>query len=491
MEKVPRKKTRRPLKGRTVLLILLCCAALAGAGLYLLRIQPVELPPLTDQDTVLLLSRPKEDIAGVAIAPRDGVAYPLVKRGDTFVLLGQEDEKLRADILDDLLISLTELPAENTVLSDFSQAQGLLPSDFGLDPAAVRVTVTYTDGEKKELRVGSRTPDEETPQRYCMVSGSDTLYTILEADSAPFLREMASLRDFAQPSLDASLLDRIEVTGQVEWALHYTPSGWYMDAPFSYPLSAARMDALLTKIESMGFAACLGKAEKLNLKDYGLDDPALTIALTQAATVITGETAEGQQVSVPVPETVYSLRVGHETGGSGVYAQWQDQVFTASNFLLGFWKELQPMDYLLQTPVNLLVNDLSEVRFTRGGITHSYQVRMVEQITENNQIAVDEYGRVLYDCAVNRMGETQDMDAEAFLSWYTRLASLAGDGKLPDGWTPEGAEKPRAEIVLVNDHLTRTVTLWPYDALHDAIAVDGVALYYIRNTWLDEIGEAP
>ena len=33
MEKVPRKKTRRPLKGRTVLLILLCCAALAGAGL--------------------------------------------------------------------------------------------------------------------------------------------------------------------------------------------------------------------------------------------------------------------------------------------------------------------------------------------------------------------------------------------------------------------------------------------------------------------------
>ena len=169
--------------------------------------------------------------------------------------------------------------------------------------------------------------------------------------------------------------------------------------------------------------------------------------------------------------------------------QWQDQVFTASNFLLGFWKELSPMDYLLQTPVNLLVNDINEVRFTRDGITRDYQVRMVEQITENNQIAVDEYGRVLYDCAVRRAGENQDMDAEAFLDWYTRLASLTGDGKLPDGWTPSG--ESRAEITLINDHLTRVITLWPCDALHDAIAVDGVALFYIRNTWLDEIGEAP
>ena len=69
------------------------------------------------------------------------------------------------------------------------------------------------------------------------------------------------------------------------------------------------------------------------------------------------------------------------------------------------------------------------------------------------------------------------------------MASLAGDGKLPEGWAPSGA--CRAEITLINDHLTRTVALWPYDALHDAIAVDGVALSYIRNTWLDEIGEAP
>ena len=402
MQKVPRKKKRRPMAGRAVLMILLCCAALAGGGLYILRSLPVELPPIAKKETLLLLSRPAEEISSIAVSPREGTAYPLIRQGDTFVLLGQEEVALRSTILGDLLLSLTELPVETVVLPSLSETQGLLPSDFGLDPALARITVTYSDGEKKELRVGDLTPNQETPQRYCMVNGSDALYTILEADSAPFLREMASLRDFAQPSLDGSLLDRIAVAGQIEWTLHYTPSGWQMDAPFSYPLSAPRTNALLTKIESMGFASCLGKAEKLNLSDYGLDAPALTITLTQAATVITGETTAGEQVSVPVPETVYTLLIGGETGKSGVYVQWQDQVFIASNFLLGFWKELQPMDYLLQTPVNLLINDLSEVRFTRDGDAHAYQVRMVEQITQNNQIAVDEYGRVLYDCAVRR-----------------------------------------------------------------------------------------
>ncbi len=489
MEKAPRKKTRRPLGKRTVLLILLCCAALAGAGLFFLRSMPPALPPAAEKETVMLLSRPAEDISAIDIASRDGAVYPLVRQGNTFVLRGQEDAALRSIILDDLLLSLTQLPAETTVLETLRDAPGLLASDFGLDPALTQVTVTYTDGKKKELRIGDRTPDQETPQRYCMVGGDERLYAILTADSDAITRDLDALRDFSQPSLDGSLLNRIQVSGLVEWDLHYTPSGWQMDAPFSYPLSTVRTDALLKKIEGMSFAACLGPADRLNLADYGLDAPALTVSLTQAPTMITGETAAGEAVSLPMPETVYRLCLGDETGKSGVYTQWQGQVFKASNFLMGFWKELEPMDYLLQTPVNLLVNDLNEVRFLHSGRVHGYQVRMVEQITENNQIATDEYGRVLYDCAVRRTGEAEDMDAEAFLSWYTRLAALSGDGNLPEGWTPSG--ESRAEITLVNDSLTRVIAFYPCDALHDAIAVDGKALYYIRNTWLDEVGEAP
>lgn len=490
MEKAPRKKRRRALSRKAALLLALGCALSAGAGLWLLRGAPAEPLPLYEpQETVLLLSRPREDIFSVAITPPEGGAYVLLQENGAFYLADRPGENLRADIVNEMLITLTELPAESVILDDVRHSGSVTPWDFGLEPPLAAVAVTYTDGEKKELSIGYETPDQEKPQRYCMVSGDDRLYTVLWADSAALMRSGDTLPDFTQPQLDASLLDRIDVSGDLKWSLYYTPSGWYMDAPFAYPLDTVRTDALLSRVGAIAFEAYLGDADTVNLAAYGLDAPALNIHLTQAATVITGETENGETVSLPLPEISYSLALGAETGKSGVYLLWQGKVYRASNFLLGFWKTLNIRDYLLEKPVNLLINDLNLVAFSSNGKENRYEVRLVESVTENNQIATDEYGRVLYDCAVRRAGEKEDMDAEAFLSWYTALAGLSADGALPENYEISG--ESRGRITLANDHLTRVIEFYPWDALHDAVAVDGKAVFYIRKTWLDSLPAAP
>ena len=37
--------------------------------------------------------------------------------------------------------------------------------------------------------------------------------------------------------------------------------------------------------------------------------------------------------------------------------------------------------------------------------------------------------------------ESEDMDAEAFAAWYTRLASLSGDGTLPEDFALSGESR--------------------------------------------------
>ena len=128
-------------------------------------------------------------------------------------------------------------------------------------------------------------------------------------------------------------------------------------------------------------------------------------------------------------------------------------------------------------------------KFQKKPLDSEVVEKLNARITENNQIATDEYGRVLYDCAVRKAGDTQDMDAEAFLSWYTRLASLSGDGRLPDDFALAG--ESRCTILLENENWTRQIDFYPYDALHDALAVDGAALYYVQKTWLDGVMDAP
>ena len=472
--------------GKKTVFILVLCACLVTGGAVLLErsLSHGTFTPSADEE-MLLLPRPLEEVASVKIAPKDGAAYTLIQGEESFSLEGREGEKLRESNIEEIGLSLGKLPAEALVLSALNPSQGLTLAAFGLEPARVRVEITYQDGEKKELLLGDAAPNQETPQRYCMVAGDPRLYTIIESDAEVFFHEMEYLLDFTQPSLDSSLLDRIEVTGGTVWSAYYTPSGWQMTAPFAYPLSIQRMDAILSRIGYMGFEAYLGNEQEANLADYGLDAPEVTVRLTQAATVISGETEDGEQVSFPVAEREYVLKLGRDTGASGVYLSWEGKVYKASNFLLGFWKTLNPEELTLTAPINLQVNNLDEVRLTAPGVSKAYEIRMVESVTDNNQIATDEYGQTLYDLAARRAGETEDMDAEAFANWYTQLATLSGDGNLPDGFTLSG--ESRGTITLTNSHLIRTIDFYPFDALHDALAVDGVARYYVRKDWLDGI----
>ena len=151
--------------------------------------------------------------------------------------------------------------------------------------------------------------------------------------------------------------------------------------------------------------------------------------------------------------------------------------------------EIQALGRDVVSALDFLLNDLDSVRFTSEKASGAYEIEMVESVTENNQIETDEYGRVLYDCEVRRAGEAAKMDAEKFTDWYVRLAALSADGDLPEGF--EIAGESRAAVVLRNSRLTRTVAFYPCDALHDAMAVDGVALFYIQKSRVDAVMELP
>ena len=69
-------------------------------------------------------------------------------------------------------------------------------------------------------------------------------------------------------------------------------------------------------------------------------------------------------------------------------------------------------------------------------------------------------------------------------------SALTPDGRLPEGKSAPGGE-PRTVIRLENDSLTREIAFYPYDALHSAMAVDGVCRFYVSNDALDALSAAP
>lgn len=485
MERAPRKKEKRPVrKGALLLAVLGLCLAL-GAAVYFLRPGETAAPYPEPAEKKALLSRPLADIEALEISPLEGESYRLEQGDNGFFLSGRPGLALQAEETEEMGVMAAEMTAEHTV-AEAAEEKDL--KAYGLDAPRVRVTVRYRDGEEKRVELGNLSP-QETPQRYVRIAGEPGVYTVLEAECSIFFLEKDMLRAFSQPKIDASLLDGIRVEGEKTLALRRAGNAWQMEAPFAYPAADDRVEALLNRIGSMAFEACLGDAAETDLAAYGLDAPALTVTLLQAATVIRGETAEGEQVEFPVPETEYTLQLGNETGKSGVYLLWKGQVFRASNFLLGFWKTLDAETLLLRQPVNFPVNALDALTLTLPGKESAYRVTLDEIITENNQIARDEYGRVLYECAVSRLPGGESVEQEAFLNWYAALASLRAAGRLPEGFVPEG--EPEARLTLTGDGRTRRIDLYPWDGLHDALAVDGEAVFYVSREWLSTAESMP
>ena len=483
MENVPKKKMKKGgSKGRLLLWLLLTAAVLAAAAHFLRAPQVPKLPETAKKQE--LLSRAEEDIASVRFDFAGGASYTLIRTGEGIRLLGRESIPLRSDVTDKMLAALSPLAAEEQVLDTLLEP--IEKADFLLEPPQLRLTVQYRDGEEKQIDLGAEAADE-TPQRYCMAAGDSMLYTVLSGEVEMLFHEADYLRDFDQIRVRGDLLDRIDVTGSVDFSIRYTPSGWQMERPFAYPLSALRTDSLLSRMESMGFEACLGSEDEIDLDSLGLANPELTVTWQQAKTVVTGETEDGQTVQFQVPEETHTLLLGHENGQSGVYVWWDHSVFKASNFLFGFWKNLDYRQMLLRQPVNLMINDLNRFILTANGASAVYDVSMVESITDNNQIAKDEYGQVLYDAEIRRDGEKTD--PASFLSWYEQWAALAPAGEVPDGYRTGG--EAAVQVTLENDALRRTVAFYPYDALHSAMTVDGVCLYYVENTALNALLSPP
>ena len=482
MQKVPRKTGKKDNKKSLMLLIafgfLLLCA-----GMYFLLQAPEELPPPESARETWITSMDADEIQRLSLSLRGSASYTLVNTEGTVCLEGQTDMDVRQDVAAEMLEAAGYLKAVDEI-GAMSELQAD-PADFGLTEPALSVKITGTDNREQDIFFGNAVPETEEAMYYCL--SGENLYTVLAAPCDVLFHDAVYLRSFRQPQLQSDLIDRIEVTGEKEITFRYTPVGFVMEKPFSYPADKQKMSALLTRLDQMAFEAYLGEKNEVDLDSLGLAAPSLTVKLTQAESVIDGITAEGETVSIPVAEKNYILEIGREDGQSGMYVCWENGVYKASRFLLGMWKDMQPEEFFSTTPMDFQVEQLTGVEIRHSGIVTGYRLDMVEALTENNEIATDEYGNVLWDVRVKK--DETDIDAQAFLEWYVQLNRMPLSGRVKEGWQKEG--DALYEITVETPVLTREIAFYPYDALHAVMTVDGTGLFYLEKTALSVLENLP
>lgn len=500
MEKVVRRKKHG--KGpRRLIWVLVCAALLAAAVFAAVRLNaqpsPVQLPEDEDMRGSLE-NRETEEIVRLTIR---------MKGKEPWTAVRGVDGKLRLEngadwTLDETLGSRIEDAMANivyeAVLAEDPAEYGDHLADFGLDDPELVATVDYRDGQSVTLRFGGASGLADEDFHFMTVDGDGRLFAVATSLLNDLRVEEELLRPVEQPVIHVSRLDRITVrngdgTVRVEWQLKGdildadAAENWFLTAPVTYPADYDTMVNLKKNAGNLRLGIWIGEATEENLSACGLKNPSAVLELHLAAGTTGQITDDGAYDVQDWEESVVRLEIGGARSDLVDYVRWGNEIYTMNRFTLDTLIAAKPLDTVARYPVTVSLDTLSSLTVeTEAGTTVYTLIREASDGSGSDtdgEAGVDEPASVMVRCLKN--GE--EIPYTAFEAAYERWLVVTVGGKLPADWEKQETHtKYSFRSVSGQQH---TVELSRFDALHDAVTLDGCTLFYLIRNGIGELPE--
>lgn len=486
MQNVPKKAHRTGHVSRWVLLGLCVLILLSALLLWHSARQPApetELP--TVEDTAVTLWQVTEDeIASLAFVLRSDEGFAVAHQDDQWRLTDGTDRALDDFTAGVLMEAVTNVEAE--VLADEWDASDANIAAFGLDNPESIVTLTLTDGTVYVLQIGA-SPSYDKTWQYACLQGDGRLLSVSRGTAEALYQTKNSLWTVEQPTIHAQRLSSITLRNasgeiQLQWQLRgsITDSDaqdkWWLTVPIVYPADADTLSTLRTAAENLRLGEYLGEATQDNRTRYGIDTPRLQIELHMDAGTMGTVGMTGSYSTTDWPENDVTLVIGGQESDMIDYVCYAGKIYRCSALLYRAFFSVSAMDTLTRYPVLTALDNLAALQITTGDTQTRYVITREEQLAENNDLVEDDEGETLYDITLTCNGEAADY--AAFAAAYEQLMMVTVSGRLDEGWTAQ--EAPHTEYRFEDiDGTVHTVALTTYDAMHDAVLVDGTAVFYL------------
>ena len=484
MQSVPHRK-KRELRHPRRWLCLAAALVLAGSltAWALLRRQPLAIP-LREDTSGVVLQRASEEVAGLRVTLDTGETWSASREEGGLRMAPTDTDggfSIRQTNAEALLTAASTVTYE-AVLSGDPAEYGEHLAELGLDRPQAVAEITYTDGSTLTLRIGAHSDSADEPFYYMTVDGDSRLLALDTGTAEVWMKERAVLRPVDQPVIHKARIDRVTFTtpeGETTWALlgdveeGDAADRWWLLSPVRYPADGTRMDTLRSNLANIRLGAWQCEATAENLQALGFGSPRLTITLHQAAATLMS--SDGTS-TVDWPEDTLTISVGGEKSDVVDYVRFGDGIYLTSHFSLAVFMETDPLDTLTRYPVLTSLSNLRPLSVEAEGESTEYLVTRRERVAENNALVTDAQGNVQYDWEVTCNGEA--VAWERFEAMYSDSLLVTVSGRLPDGWQPEGEPHTRMAFSTLTG-TEHTIELYAFDAFHDAVAVDGCALFYL------------
>jgi len=276
------------MRGLRSFLVLLVVAL--GLGAYAIFVESKRTPGESEaRDKVFTIEAPA--IQRLDIKASSGEETKLEKQDDTWRLVSPVEAAADATAVSDVTGTLASLEIQRVV--DEKPADY---AEYGLAPPRLEVAFAGADGADRQLQIGGKTPTGG--DLYARVAGQDRVFLVqayLESslDKKPFDLRDKSVLKFTRSDVDSVTIDRGGRTIQ----LAKSGSDWRLKRPLDARAEYGTVEGVIGRIESGRMSAITAEGPDLDLKAYGLDEPATTVIIgagSASATLEVGKADDGK-----------------------------------------------------------------------------------------------------------------------------------------------------------------------------------------------------
>lgn len=485
-----RRFRRIPQEKRRILLLFFALMMLA-ATIAALTLTPAPEAEITESlnTSVVLYEYGYSELGSVTIRRGSEAPWTAVYSGGDGVddqavtILGEDGFTLTGEDSIDFLLGAVCLVAEEVLTDDPAEYADHL-ADFGLDDPEYEARIVYTDGTDITLRVGDQGP--EGTWHYLLINGDDRLFAFSNGSVESLFVNRETLRKVEQPTLHKARINQITLTGPDGVEAQWTLTGlitdadaidkWQITAPFAYPADSTAMTSLLSNIANLRLGAYICPATPEALTQYGFDAPRLTIDIHMAPGTIATTNAEGMAETADWPESTVTFVIGGARNDMVDYVLCGDSIYISSHFTMGMFIGYDVRATMSRYPIMTALGNLASLTIINPTATYEYVLTRTERVAENNELVTDANGNVVYDVTVTDNGEPYDYTA--FAATYNAWTQATVSGALPEDWQP--TETPQYKYIFTDvDGTVHTLELTTFDALHDAVIIDGHHAFYL------------
>jgi len=482
------KKKKRAVRHGRLWLVLAAAALAVGIGVSVLWLNQPEEPveEHAHETSGTLAAYTPAQVLRLAVTLRSGESWAATQTTEGALTL--EDDpgyEVSTSMAQRLLDAASSVSYQEILTEDPAEYADRL-ADFGLDAPRLVAEITYEDGSAWVLRVGNTLSLQEDNAYYMTVDGDDRLFSLDKGTAEDMMVEKALLHPVTQPTLHKARFDRITFADGggntlAEWTLRGEIGGnaqdrWVLTAPAAYPADGESMSNLLENLENLRLGAYVGEATPENLAAFGFEEPRFVITIHQAAGSIGTTGVDGVYSVTDWPEDTFTMTIGGAKSDMVDYVLVGESIYITSHFTLEVFMDMDAASTLSRYTVPVALGNLRAMTIRTAAGEAVYTVTRTEQVAENNDLVTDSQGNVLYDLTCDVNGTP--LPYAAFESAYNELLKVTVSGTLPKGW--QASEAPHATYIFEAVTGERyTLELVKFDAMHDALLLDGNALFYL------------